>query len=338
MYRKNDYILSLYKEISPLDKNGRVFMVLNTQENKIYVKKITNIDSGTIYLNVRSLAYPAFPKMKEILFENDCCIIIEEYIPGQTLGEYIAEHGAMNKDIAVNYMLKILRAVDMLHRNGIIHRDLTENNIMLENNGNIKIIDFNISHRDDRTRTKDTVIMGTEGYAAPEQFGFFRSDVRTDIYSLGVLFNFMLTGTTDTAIPKGDKKISDIIKKCTAFDPKDRYINCENVIKTINSQKPQYKNPFILKLIMKLTIAFDLLFGFVYLFGFPEETLFERCNNVLMLLVISYVPVYILGNYNGWQRRGVMACFSPLCAKALSVLLYLFIIILYVWPQINFMG
>ena len=104
----------------------------------------------------------------------------------------------------------------------VIHRDIKPQNIILSDDGLATLIDFGISRYYDKNARSDTVCFGTQEFAPPEQYGFSQTDCRADIFSLGVLLGWMLTGrTSDFVIP--DRRLARIVKKCTAFSPKDRY-------------------------------------------------------------------------------------------------------------------
>ena len=96
----------------------------------------------------------------------------------------------------------------------------------------MKLIDFDASRFFKKGQSKDTVIIGTAGYAAPEQLGFAQSDERTDIFALGVLMNVMLTGEHPTnKLYKG--KLRKVIEKCIQLDPQKRYKNVEELKKIL---------------------------------------------------------------------------------------------------------
>jgi serine/threonine protein kinase len=120
---------------------------------------------------------------------------------------------------------KVLRqvctALQTLHDLGLVHRDVKPENVMISQKGRVVLIDFNAA-RQVTPEKKDTEVLGTVGYAAPEQMGVSHTDARTDIYALGVLYNVMLTGQHPTqVIPKG--RAGHVIRKCTAVNPEDRY-------------------------------------------------------------------------------------------------------------------
>ena len=94
-------------------------------------------------------------------------------------------------------------------------------NVMVDASGRVVLIDFNAS-RTESAVCQDTVIMGTVGYASPEQLGLFQTDARTDVYAAGVLYNVLLTGNHPTS-GFATGRAGRIIRKCTALNPDDRY-------------------------------------------------------------------------------------------------------------------
>ncbi|HZW04074.1 MAG TPA: protein kinase, partial [Anaerolineaceae bacterium] len=121
----------------------------------------------------------------------------------------------------------------------IIHRDIKPQNIIVDEQGKITLIDFGISRIYDETAQEDTYNFGTRHYAAPEQYGFSQTDCRSDIYSLGVLLCWLLTGSTDVqqankAIP--NPWLVNVIARCTAFAPKDRFKNAAQVRDTLTGR------------------------------------------------------------------------------------------------------
>lgn len=119
-----------------------------------------------------------------------------EYVDGQTLEHYIKEHGPMSVQDAISLMAKILDAMQYVHDQNCIHRDIKPSNIMRRKDGTICIIDFGIAKDAAVGGTGKTVgrIIGTDGYMSPEQADGLNIDKRTDIYSLGCVLFFMLTG------------------------------------------------------------------------------------------------------------------------------------------------
>lgn len=114
----------------------------------------------------------------------------------------------------------------------IVCRDLKAENVMIDNDGHVKIIDFDIARTVREGQGRDTVLMGTAEYAAPEQYGFFQTDNRSDIFSLGVLLNYAMTGRfLVEGIVEG--KLQPIIRRCTYMEPSERYQSVEELERDI---------------------------------------------------------------------------------------------------------
>ena len=151
---------------------------------------------------------------------DDGQIVLEEYIGGITVAQ-IMEVGKYRASGARKVLLGVCDALTVLHNRGIIHRDVKPENVLIEKSGRVVLIDLDAS-RVESSANKDTVILGTVGYASPEQLGLAQTDARTDIYAAGVLYNVMLTGRhPSVTITSG--KAGRIVRKCTAVNPKDRY-------------------------------------------------------------------------------------------------------------------
>ncbi len=158
---------------------------------------------------------------------NGMVCVLREYIEGQPLDQYVKEH-PVGKDQALSICLQICDDLTYLHSQNppIIHRDLKPQNIVMDEKGNPRLIDFGNSRLYDENAQTDTVCFGTRHFAAPEQYGFSQTDGRTDIFALGVLLSWLLSGETDTkkALQKiEDRQVGQIIRNCTAFAPEQRY-------------------------------------------------------------------------------------------------------------------
>ena len=133
----------------------------------------------------------------------------------------VMETGRYRYRGAKQVLIGVCNALSVLHDLEIIHRDIKPENVIVDNTGRVVLIDLNAS-RTENSNGRDTVIMGTVGYAAPEQLGLSTSDARTDIYAMGVLLNVMLTGKHPTeAFAPG--RAGRIVRKCTSLNPIDRY-------------------------------------------------------------------------------------------------------------------
>ena len=121
----------------------------------------------------------------------------------------------------------VCRALSVLHERNLVHRDVKPENVLIGPNGRVVLIDFNASRRISAA-SRDTVVMGTVGYASPEQLGVAQSDARTDIYAAGVLLNVMLTGRHPSEeLARG--RAGRIVRKSTQVNPDDRYPTAEKM-------------------------------------------------------------------------------------------------------------
>ena len=124
--------------------------------------------------------------------------IVMEWVHGKLLREILTTTGKMPQDRAIRLVVRICRALDHIHSHGVVHRDLKPENIMVDEDDNIKIIDFGISANTGARRitfAKFTDTMGTPDYISPEQVKGGRGDARSDVYATGVMLYEMLTGT-----------------------------------------------------------------------------------------------------------------------------------------------
>lgn len=160
------------------------------------------------------------PDIFDAITLSDGQIVLEEYIDGMTVAQ-VMESGKYSR-IGVRRVIKaVCAALDVLHSRSIVHRDIKPENILIGNNDRVVLIDYNAA-RQISFCNRDTEIMGTVGYASPEQLGIAQSDERTDIYAVGVLLNVMLTGKHPSERIAGGY-YGRIVKKCTSVNPNDRY-------------------------------------------------------------------------------------------------------------------
>ncbi|MBQ8868829.1 MAG: serine/threonine protein kinase [Oscillospiraceae bacterium] len=160
------------------------------------------------------------PTIYDTALLDDGQVVLEEFIDGITVSQ-VMESGTYHYSGIRTVVRAVCNALYVLHSLGIVHRDVKPENIMIDKNARVVLIDFNVS-RKVSDASRDTVIMGTVGYASPEQLGISQTDARTDIYAVGVLLNVMLTGKHPSEqMARG--RAGRIVRKCTAVSPKDRY-------------------------------------------------------------------------------------------------------------------
>jgi len=180
----------------------------------------------------------------------DSVIYIIEYIKGQTLYEYVLENGPLSEAEVKPIMEKLIDIFDYLHNieSGLIYRDIHPKNIIL-NDGEAYLIDLDSSRIYKDSASFDTVAIGVIGFIAPEQYGFEQSSVQSDIYSLGVLVAYLITGTipcfNNNRVQLNNlelsKRFRQLIYEMTAISRKDRPSTMKHVYRKLH---PERKNHF----------------------------------------------------------------------------------------------
>lgn len=232
-----EYILFEYQEIGILDGNENVRLVRNSITGKIAVKKLMNVGQKPVYDFLKCHKSDYIPEIYECLEYGQQLVVIEEYIEGRNLNDILSER-SFSKEEGCHIVREICRALYPLHmaEPPIVCRDLKPENIMLDSCGKVKLIDFDIARRVSPGKNRDTVIMGTEGFAAPEQFGYGQTDGRSDIYSLGVVLNYIILRKYPVhEILEG--RLGDVVRRCLLVNPDERYQNVkelENVLEEIS--------------------------------------------------------------------------------------------------------
>ena len=214
-----------YKEIGLLgeDEKTAIKLVRNEEGNTLLCKRI---DSSLlpIYRKLINVDHENIVTVYGITKDEYGILAVMEYFPSKTLEEKMLENGIFSIRDMKSVILQIAKGVSTIHDLGIVHRDLSANNILIDKNGRVKITDFGIARMYDKDKNADTRILGTHGYAAPEQFGFIQTDRKADVYAIGVLMNVMLSGKMpNEKLYKGDSKLMDIIQRCTSMKPSERY-------------------------------------------------------------------------------------------------------------------
>lgn len=198
----------------------------NKLEKDIIMRKFKG--NGEVYKILSTNAVDNIPNVLSVTQDNDTCIVLEEFINGITVSE-ILETSLYDEKSTKIVIKSVCNALRFLHSLNIVHRDIKPENIMVDTNGKVYLIDFDASRIYKAFKADDTRIIGTTGYAAPEQFGINQTDCRTDIFAVGILMNVMLTGEHPSKkLYKGS--LRKIIEKCTEVSPDERFQNIEELI------------------------------------------------------------------------------------------------------------
>lgn len=230
MNLNTEFKLSLYEELKLIHKSSKIeiFLVQNIQDDRIYIKKEMKEYTREIYEIIKKINSKNIPQIYEILETEKKLIIIEEYINGKTLQGILEEKNKLEEIYVIKYMISLCNVLNEIHSLNppVIHRDIKPANIIISNDNVLKLIDFDISRTYKEGENLDTTLLGTKGYASPEQFGFDQTDCRSDIYAMGVMMNVLTTGK-HIKEELNNTLLKDIIKKCTNISAEKRF---ENVI------------------------------------------------------------------------------------------------------------
>ncbi|MBR3350766.1 MAG: serine/threonine protein kinase [Erysipelotrichaceae bacterium] len=184
---------------------------------------------------ITNLSHPNIVEVYDVGEESNRNYIVMEYVPGKTLKQLIKARGALHPDEAINIMKQLVSATSHAHRNGIIHRDIKSQNVLIKDDGTVKLSDFGIASTSESQQqlTQTDTVMGSVHYLAPELARGHQATVQSDIYSLGIVFYEMLTGNVpfrgDTAVQIALKHMHEEIPSVRAFNP-DLPQSVENII------------------------------------------------------------------------------------------------------------
>ena len=223
--RKLQYLEESYEVLACLgNRPGQeVFLVRRKNDGKIYIKKYVSAKSVEVYTRLQDIVHRNIPRIYGVAQGEDKGIVIEEFINGETLEEYMEKRGVLEENQVCSIVREICSALFVVHNRGIVHRDIKPENVMISNDGVVKVIDFGIARNIKEGKTQDTEILGTAGYAAPEQYGYGQTDARADIYATGVLMNRLLTGELPAQHLYSAPVLQDIIKRCIEMDARNRF-------------------------------------------------------------------------------------------------------------------
>lgn len=176
--------------------------------------------SGEVYRRLLPVLCPHLPQIMEAAEQDGQTAVLEEYVQGDTLAELLTGARLTERE-ARQVTMQLCQALHVLHSMGAVHRDVKPENVILRGSDAV-LIDFDAARIYKDESESDTQVLGTTGFAAPEQYGIFQSDERADIFSLGVLLNIMLTGKHPSR-EMAAGKMGRIVRKCTMTAPEQRY-------------------------------------------------------------------------------------------------------------------
>lgn len=200
-------------------ERGSVSLLQNKQNGTGFIFRHYR-GNGEVYRKLVGISCPNLPQIMETAERDGMVAVLEEYIQGDSLA-YLLEGALFSHAEARKITMQLCNALWVLHKLGAVHRDIKPENVIIRGSEAI-LIDFDASRIFKSDTNQDTQILGTTGYAAPEQYGIAQTDERADIYSLGVLLNIMLTGKHPSK-ELASGRLGRIVQKCTMVNPEKRY-------------------------------------------------------------------------------------------------------------------
>ena len=198
---------------------GTVSVVRHKKSGTRYVFRRYS-GSGEVYRRLLPVLCPHLPQIMEAAEQDGQTAVLEEYVQGDTLAELLMGARLTERE-ARQVTMQLCQALHVLHSMGAVHRDVKPENVILRGSDAV-LIDFDAARIYKDESESDTQVLGTMGFAAPEQYGIVQSDARADIFSLGVLLNIMLTGKHPSR-EMAAGKMGRIVRKCTMTAPEQRY-------------------------------------------------------------------------------------------------------------------
>ena len=186
--------------------------------------------NGEVYQKLLGCSCPYLPLIYEAAEQSGENIVIEEYIRGDTL-DFLLKGTLCSLAETKQIVRQLCQALWVLHSMAAVHRDVKPENIIIRGKDAI-LIDFDAARLHKPEAENDTQVLGTTGFAAPEQYGLSQSDARTDIYSLGVLMNVMLTGEHPSK-KLAEGRMGRVIQRCTQVTPSKRYKNVLHLMEAL---------------------------------------------------------------------------------------------------------
>lgn len=254
-----------YKIVDILGQGGtaQVLLAENIVLNNIWAVKVLPMDSQWISYQLeeveilKGLSHPMLPRIVDLFKDNENFYIVMDYFSGSNLQDLVRKEGRISEKVLVKWTIELLEVLEYLHSRNppVIYRDLKPANIIVDETGRLKLVDFGTARFHREGANEDTIYIGTQGYAAPEQYGAGRSDQRTDLFNLGMTLVNLSTGIHPLKIGTGkidtflrgvgvSKEFTKFISSLIEPNPENRFLDAQTALKTIKNSTKHRKQIF----------------------------------------------------------------------------------------------
>ena len=286
--------------VSQIRKN--LDLVQNKFTRQLMVRRISPAADYPVLQTLCRIKHRNLMEIYDVKTQDGVCISLCEYINGMTLDMRVEYYQPFDIRSAKDILCQICDGLSQLHINGIVHRDIKPGNVMITDDGTVKIIDYSISRLIKPEQRKDTTVLGTAGYASPEQFGFTQTNGKTDIYACGVLLNYLLTGKLpNEQLHQGP--LTTVIQQCIEIDENKRFASADELKKVLQGKKINRRRPFrplpgfrskhvFPKIITVFFYTVWIFMLFVYINGFPMIMSSSLKNIIQQLILMADIMVF----------------------------------------------
>lgn len=267
------YLEASYQKIRLLKDTAKsqVWLATDRTGQTVILKRLAS--TGLPLKALQEADCPLCPKILCYAEDKDGTLLVEEHIAGDSL-QHLAAQGKLTEKEATDLLRTVASGLALLHAHGIVHRDIKPANLLREKSGRYRLIDFDAARLMKDAADEDTALLGTKGYAPPEQYGYGQTDARSDLYALGM--------TVKRLLPEDYRGfLRPIIRKCTAVDPEERYQSAEELEKALrrNLFFHKAKRPLLAACVLLLILL--LRFSFLQL----QEEVPEQAEDIPTELV-----------------------------------------------------
>lgn len=274
------------KKLSRSEKSV-VTLVVDRDTGSRYVRKELR-GAHPVYQQMQGLPHSFLPKIIQVEPGQDGVTLLEEYIDGASLAEI-----KLPEKQVVALMEELCEVLVFLHGHGIIHRDIKPSNLLLAPDGHIRLIDFDAAREEKPSGDSDTRLLGTKGYAPPEQYGFAQTDARADIYAVGVTMKQLLGKRAEK------RPYRHILRKCTEFAPKRRYATTKALLWALKTRTLQLWLPWLIAIAVLLGAG-----GFAWWYHSHQAEITESRYPDEPLLLYATTEDYLIANIGDLRHSG----------------------------------